>query len=238
MMQRTILVVENESLLRKLLKNHFENEGHRVWESSDGKEGLELFQAHAIDLVVIDVKLPGLNGWDLCRHIRKISDVPIILLIAREDEQDALLGFELGADDYVTKPYSPPLLMARAKRLLNSRPRQMVSPVQEQTAQGSEDVISCCGIYVHLPSRMVMVDGERVYLTYTEFEILLHLMQNQGIVVTREQLIVKIWGYEYVGHDRTINTHMGNIRQKLGDKGKLITTVVRIGYKFECPTSS
>lgn len=238
MMQHTILVVENEPLLRELLKKHFKDEGYRVREAADGKEGLVLFQAHAIDLVVLDVKLPELNGLDLCRHIRKTSDVPIIMLIAREDEQDALLGFELGADDYVMKPYSPPLLMVRAKRLLNSRPRQVDPPVQEQSAQGLEDVISCCGISVHLPSRMVMVDDSRVHLTYTEFEILLYLMQNQGIVVTREQLIVKIWGYEYAGHDRTINTHMGNIRHKLGNKGELIKTVVRIGYKFECSTSS
>ncbi|PRZ13824.1 DNA-binding response OmpR family regulator [Laceyella sediminis] len=223
-MLKRILIVEDEEILREIVKDYLLEEGYFVLEAKNGKEALHLFQKHEIHLIILDIMLPEVDGWSVCRRIRKTSDVPIIMLTARVDEDDTLLGFELGADDYVTKPYSPPVLLARAKRLLNSRTRQAVS---------SEDTLSCCGINVHFPSRTVTVDGVNINLTYTEYEILTYLMLNQGIVITREQLITKIWGYEYAGDDRTVNTHIRNVRHKLGDKGKLITTVVRIGYKFE-----
>lgn len=150
------------------------------------------------------------------------------------DEDDTLLGFELGADDYVTKPYSPAVLLARSKRLIDSRNREerQSNALLSHTITES-DTITANGLRIHLPSRTVSVDGENIYLTYTEFEILAYLMQNKGIVITREQLITKIWGYEYDGDDRTVNTHIRNLRSKLGDKSKLITTIVRTGYKFE-----
>ncbi|NIK70401.1 response regulator transcription factor [Paenibacillus sp. BK720] len=223
---KTIMIVEDEAILREISKDYFLNEGYKVLEAADGKAALALFQEHEMDLIVLDIMLPELDGWSVCRRIRKSSDVPIIILTARVDEDDTLLGFELGADDYVTKPYSPPVLLARAKRLLESRNR--IGKLKQP-----DDSIEVRGIKVHFPSRTVMIDGTLVNFTHTEFEILSYLMENQGIVITREQLISKIWGYEYAGDDRTVNTHIRNLRTKLGDKAALIVTIVRTGYKFE-----
>ncbi|SFI25312.1 MULTISPECIES: response regulator transcription factor [unclassified Bacillus (in: firmicutes)] len=226
-MSKNILIVEDEDILREILKDYFLNEQYKVFEASDGKEALSLFEEEEVHLVILDIMLPELDGWSVCRRIRKTSQVPIIMLTARVDEDDTLLGFELGADDYVTKPYSPPILLARAKRLLESRKLVSKSPSNDN------DTLSINGIYVHFPSRIVTVDGIDINLTHTEFEILTYFMKNQGIVLTREQLITKIWGYEFVGDDRTVNSHIRNLRNKLGDKAKYITTVVRMGYKFE-----
>lgn len=225
-MKKTILIVEDEDILREIVKDYLLDEGYNVLEANDGNEALTIFEEHEVHLIILDIMLPGLDGWSVCRRIRKSSDVPIIMLTARVDEEDTLLGFELGADDYVTKPYSPPILMARVKRLLNSRYSRIRKISDEETLISS-------GIEVHFPTRTVSIDGEPVSLTYTEFEILVYLMQNQGMVVTREQLVNKIWGYEFTGDDRTVNTHIRNLRQKLGDKSNCIVTVIRVGYKFE-----
>ena len=222
-MTRTILIVEDEPILREVMKDYFLEEGYEVLEAGDGKNVLQLFQEHEVDLIILDIMLPELDGWSVCKRIRKISNVPIIMLTARSDEDDTLLGFELGADDYVTKPYSPPILLARAKRLLESR----------QTREQEDDTLSSNGISIHFPSRTVTVNGVNCSLTHTEFEILAYLMKNKGIIITREQLITKIWGYDFVGDDRTINSHIRNLRSKLGEHAKHITTIVRSGYKFE-----
>jgi len=233
-MQRTILIVEDEDILREIIKDYLLNEGYQVLEAVDGKEALTLFQDHEVHLIILDIMLPELDGWSVCRRIRKKSNVPIIMLTARVDEDDTLLGFELGADDYVTKPYSPAVLLARAKRLIDSRYQEVrqADTLSTRTSHDN-DTLSANGIRIHIPSRTLLIDGENVYLTYTEFQILSYLMQNNGLVITREQLIMKIWGYEYEGDDRTVNTHIRNLRSKLGDKSKLITTIVRMGYKFE-----
>jgi len=220
-----ILIVEDEKILLEILKDYFLNDGYEVMEASDGKAALDLFQEHEVSLIILDIMLPEMDGWSVCRRIRKKSDVPIIMLTARVDEDDTLLGFELGADDYVTKPYSPAVLLARAKRLLDSRARA-------NKTIDTDNTLIINGINIHFPSRSITVDGEQVSLTHTEFEILAYLMQNQGIVIPREQLIMKIWGYAYAGDDRTLNTHIRNLRTKLGHKARHITTVVRTGYKF------
>ncbi|MGN7193726.1 response regulator transcription factor [Bacillus mycoides] len=225
-MQRTILIVEDEDILREIMKDYLLNEGYNVLEAIDGKEALSIFEEHEVHLIILDIMLPELDGWAVCRRICKKSNVPIIMLTARVDEDDTLLGFELGADDYVTKPYSPPILLARAKRLIESR---YSSTVNVSTA----DTLTSSGIHVHFPSRTVTVDGEDISMTHTEFEILTYFMQNQGIVISREQLITKIWGYEFAGDDRTVNSHIRNLRHKLGQKATCIVTVVRAGYKFE-----
>ncbi|GGA11650.1 DNA-binding response regulator [Paenibacillus marchantiophytorum] len=233
-MQKTILIVEDEDILREIIKDYFLNEGYQVLEAADGKAALTLFQDHEIHLIILDIMLPELDGWSVCRRIRKTSNVPVIMLTARVDEDDTLLGFELGADDYVTKPYSPAVLLARAKRLIDSRNREnRQSEVLMSHINIESDTITANELRIHIPSRTVSVDGENIYLTYTEFQILAYLMRNKGIVITREQIITKIWGYEYEGDDRTVNTHIRNLRSKLGDKSKLITTIVRTGYKFE-----
>lgn len=223
-MLKKILIVEDEDILREVVKDYFLNEEYQVLEASDGEDALHLFHEHDVHLIILDIMLPELDGWSVCRRIRKTSNVPILILTARVDEDDTLLGFELGADDYVTKPYSPPILLARAKRLLESRRR---------ADDSANDTLFSHGIYADFSSRTVTVDSEPVRLTHTEFEILTYLMQNQGIVITREQLITRIWGYEYVGDDRTVNSHIRNLRSKLGDKSKRIITVIRTGYKFE-----
>ncbi|KPD05550.1 PhoB family transcriptional regulator [Aneurinibacillus migulanus] len=222
-MSKTILIVEDEHILREIIKDYLLNEGYEVLEAGDGKKALALFEQHKVHLIILDIMLPELDGWSVCQRIRKVSNVPIIMLTARADEDDTLLGFELGADDYVTKPYSPPILLARAKRLLESR------HIREQES----DTLSICGITVHFPSHTVLVDGTNCYLTHTEFEILTYLMKNKGIIITREQLITKIWGYDFAGDDRTINSHIRNLRSKLGEYARFIVTVVRSGYKFE-----
>lgn len=225
-MQRTILIVEDEDILREIVKDYLLNDGYEVLEATDGKEALSIFEEHEVHLIILDIMLPELDGWSVCRRVRKTSNVPIIMLTARVDEDDTLLGFELGADDYVTKPYSPPILLARAKRLIESRNSSTISVP-------NEDTLMISSIYIHFPSRTVTLDKEAISLTHTEFEILTYLMRNQGIVITREQLITKIWGYEFAGDDRTINSHIRNLRHKLGKKANHIVTVVRAGYKFE-----
>lgn len=222
-MQKTILIVEDEHILREVMKDYLLNEGYEVLEAENGKEALSLFHDHEVHLIILDIMLPEIDGWSVCQRIRKTSNVPIIMLTARVDEEDTLLGFELGADDYVTKPYSPPILLARVKRLLESR----------HIHESMDDSLSSNGIVIHFPSRTVTVDGVNSNLTHTEFEILTYLMKNKGIIITREQLITKIWGYDFVGDDRTVNSHIRNLRSKLGDKSQCIITVVRSGYKFE-----
>lgn len=221
-MTKTILLVEDQQVLREISKEYLTDEGYEVLEAGDGREALALFQEHEVHLVILDIMLPELDGWSVCRRIRKASNVPILMLTARSEEDDTLLGFELGADDYVAKPCSPPILLARCKRLLENR----------QIREGG-DVLSGGGITIHLPSRTVSLDGKSCSLTHTEFELLTCLMQQKGMILTREQLILKIWGYDFDGEDRTLNSHIRNLRGKLGEHAKHIVTVVRSGYKFE-----
>ncbi|GAA0593757.1 response regulator transcription factor [Virgibacillus siamensis] len=228
-MQKRILIVEDEDILREVVKDYLLDAGYEVLEAADGNEALAIFEEHDIHLIILDIMLPELDGWSICRKIRKTSNVAIIMLTARADEDDTLLGFELGADDYVTKPYSPPILLARVKRLIDSR-------YARAGKLPDEDTLISNGIRVHFPTRTVTVDRESISLTYTEFEILTYLMQNQGIIITREQLITKVWGYEFAGDDRTINSHIRNLRHKLGTKANCIVTVIRAGYKFEGKT--
>ena len=221
-MAKTILIVEDQQVLREIMKEYMTDEGYNVLEACDGRQALELFQEHEVHLVILDIMLPELDGWSVCRRIRKVSNVPILMLTSRSDEDDTLLGFELGADDYVIKPCSPPILLARSKRLLENR-----------SIQGLQETLSGGGITIHLPSRTISMNGKNCNLTHTEFEILTYLMENKGIILTREQLIKKIWGYDFDGEDRTLSSHIRNLRAKLGEHAKHIVTVVRSGYKFE-----
>lgn len=221
-MRKTILVVEDQPVLREIMKEYLTDEGYDVLEAGDGAEALALFEDNDLHLVILDIMLPKMDGWSVCRRIRKASSVPILMLTARADEDDTLLGFELGADDYVVKPCSPPILLARAKRLLEQR--QATDPGEALTGGG---------IALHMPSRTVSVEGGECSLTHTEFEILAYLMKNKGMIVTREQLITKIWGYDFAGDERTLSSHIRNLRAKLGGCAKSIVTVVRSGYKFE-----
>lgn len=217
-----ILVVEDENILREVIMDYLIEDGYQVLEAADGEKALELFQSNTVDLVILDIGLPKIDGWSVCHRIRKSSSVPIIILTARSDEDDSLMGYELGADDYLIKPYSPRILMAKVKRLL------------EKYSDSKDEILtSAGGIAINMGSRLVFVDGIIINLTHTEFEVLLYLMQNKGIVITREQLISKIWGYDFFGDEKTVNSHIRNLRAKLGSKGSCIVTVIRSGYKFE-----
>ncbi|MGX5433003.1 response regulator transcription factor [Bacillus toyonensis] len=224
-MNKTVLLVEDERRLREIVSDYFRNEGFEVIEAEDGKKALELFAEHEIDLIMLDVMLPEIDGWSVCRRIRKESAVPIIMLTARSDEDDTLLGFELGADEYVTKPFSPKVLVARAKTLLKR--------ADGAVGVAEENAMSLAGIEVNRLSRTVLVDGEEIILTHKEFELLVYLMENKGIVLSRQHLLDQLWGYDYYGDDRTVDTHIKKLRNKLGDKAKHIGTVIRVGYKFE-----
>lgn len=224
-MNKTVLLVEDERRLREIVSDYFRNEGFEVIEAEDGKKALELFAEHEIDLIMLDIMLPEIDGWSVCRRIRKESAVPIIMLTARSDEDDTLLGFELGADEYVTKPFSPKVLVARAKTLLK-RADGVVGVAEE-------NAMSLAGIEVNRLSRTVLVDGEEIILTHKEFELLVYLMENKGIVLSRQHLLDQLWGYDYYGDDRTVDTHIKKLRNKLGDRAKHIGTVIRVGYKFE-----
>lgn len=217
-----ILVVEDEDILREVIMDYLIEEGFQVLEAADGEEALELFESNSVDLVILDIVLPKVDGWSVCRRIRKSSNIPIIILTARSDEDDSLLGYELGADDYLIKPYSPRVLMAKVKRFL-----------EKHTGIADGMQISLGGIAINMGSRLVTVDGNVINLTHTEFEILTYLMQNKGIVITRDRLISKIWGYDFYGDEKTVNSHIRNLRAKLGSKGSCIVTVIRSGYKFE-----
>ena len=217
-----VLIVEDEAVLLKAAKLFFEKEGFEVWAAMDGEEALLKYEKGRFDLVLLDIMLPKVSGWEVCRQIRQDDRVPIILLTARVEDDDMLLGFELGADDYVTKPYSPKVLLARAKRLLENNNRK---------DDGGNQVLDDQGISLDLESHEVVVEGGRLHLTHTEFELLAYLMQNKGRVLTRNQIILKVLGYDG-GDDASLSTHMWSLRQKLGDKGKLIKTIVRTGYRF------
>ncbi|EOP48985.1 hypothetical protein IKQ_05359 [Bacillus cereus VDM053] len=221
---KKVLIIEDEKIIREAVAQYFSHDGYEVLTAEDGQVGLEMFASHEdINLIILDIMLPVMDGWSVCRRIRKNSMVPIILLTARSDEDDTLLGFELGADDYVTKPFKPSILLARANRLYKET-NQIVQ---------FQDCIDLCGIRLDKSARTVSINEQKVEFTHTEYEILLSLMQHKDQVLTREMLITNIWGYDYDGDDKTLTAHMRNVRVKLGEKARHITTVVRTGYKFE-----
>ncbi|AFU17802.1 Two-component response regulator (plasmid) [Bacillus thuringiensis MC28] len=221
---KKVLIIEDEKIIREAVSQYFSHDGYEVVTAEDGQIGLDMFASHEdINLIILDIMLPVMDGWSVCRRIRKNSMVPIILLTARSDEDDTLLGFELGADDYVTKPFKPSILLARANRLYKET-NQIVQ---------FQDCIDLCGIRLDKSARTVSINEQKVEFTHTEYEILLSLMQHKNQVLTRETLITKIWGYDYDGDDKTLTAHMRNVRVKLGEKARHITTVVRTGYKFE-----
>lgn len=219
-----ILLVEDEENIREIISDYFTNEGYSIREAEDGQAAIELYEETSFDLVILDIMLPKLDGWSVCRRIRKLSDVPIIMLTARTDEEDQLMGFELGADEYVTKPFSPKVLVARAKILLK---RSENEPIKEN------DILIVNGIAINQSTRIVEIGGESLELTYKEFELLLYMVKNKNIVLSRETLLKNVWEYDYYGDLRTVDTHIKRLRSKLGSKAKCISTVIRAGYKFE-----
>ena len=218
-----ILVVDDESRMRKLVRDFLEKKGFVVMEAGDGEEAMDIFyEEKDIALIILDVMMPKMDGWEVCREIRKNSKVPIIMLTARSDERDELLGFDLGVDEYISKPFSPKILVARVEAILR------------RTGQNNpEDVISAGGIVIDKAAHLATVDGKPMELSFKEFELLTYFLENQGIALSREKILNSVWNYDYFGDARTIDTHVKKLRSKMGDKGEYIKTVWGMGYKFE-----
>ena len=218
-----ILVVDDESRMRKLVKDFLTKMNFQVLEAGDGEEAMDIFyEEKDIALIILDVMMPKMDGWEVCREIRKNSKVPIIMLTARSDERDELLGFDLGVDEYISKPFSPKILVARVEAILR------------RTGQGSaEDVLSAGGIVIDKAAHLATVDGKTMDLSFKEFELLTYFLENEGIALSREKILNSVWNYDYFGDARTIDTHVKKLRSKMGDKGEYIKTVWGMGYKFE-----
>lgn len=219
-----ILLVEDEAKMRELIRVAFKKENFETHEAVDGKQALTMLKNFHFDIVILDIMLPEIDGWTVCREIRKTSDIPIIMLTARGEEFDKLFGFELGADDYIVKPFSPRELVARVKALLRRAENRDVEV---------SSIIDMGDISINTLSREVKVEDKTISLTNKEYELLLFLVTNQNIVFTREQLLLKVWGYDQYGDPRTVDTHIKRIREKLGSKSSSIATIWGVGYKFE-----
>ena len=219
-----ILVVDDEGRMRKLVKDFLQREGFEVREAADGSEALDIFFSDKdIALIILDVMMPKMDGWQVCREIRSYSEVPIIMLTARADEKDELQGFDLGVDEYISKPFSPKILVARVEAVLR------------RSGKGGDggEVLDVGGIHLDKAAHMVEIDGRTVDLSYKEFELLAYFMENRGIALSREKILNNVWNYDYFGDARTIDTHVKKLRSKLGDKGDLIKTIWGMGYKLE-----
>lgn len=219
-----ILVVDDESRMRKLVKDFLVRQDYEVIEACDGEEALNMFYREKdVALIILDVMMPKLNGWEVCREIRESSKVPIIMLTAKGEESDELNGFELGVDEYISKPFSPKILVARVGAILRRSKR----------APEEGEVLCMGGISIDKSAHMVTVDGERVDLSYKEFELLSYFLENAGIALSREKILNHVWNYDYFGDARTIDTHVKKLRSKIGTKGEYIKTIWGMGYKFE-----
>ena len=218
-----ILVVDDESRMRKLVKDFLTKKGFTVIEAGDGEEAVDkFFEVKDIALIVLDVMMPKMDGWQVCREIRQYSKVPIIMLTAKSDEKDELQGFDLGVDEYITKPFSPKILVARVEAIL-----------RRSNALAADDTMEAGGIELNKAAHEVLIDGKSVELSYKEFELLAYFMSNQGVALSRERILNNVWNYDYFGDARTIDTHVKKLRSKLGKKGELIKTIWGMGYKFE-----
>ena len=218
-----ILVVDDESRMRKLVRDFLEKKNFQVLEAGDGEEAMDIFyEEKDIALILLDVMMPKMDGWEVCREIRKNSKVPIIMLTAKGAENDELLGFELGVDEYISKPFSPKILVARVEAIL-----------RRANKYSANDTIEFEGIVVDKAAHQVTVDGKPIELSYKEFELLTYFVENAGIALSREKILNNVWNYDYFGDARTIDTHVKKLRSKLGDKGEYIKTVWGMGYKLE-----
>ncbi len=218
-----ILVVDDESRMRKLVKDFLVKQGYTVLEAGDGSEALDIFYENQdIALLILDIMMPKVDGWQVCREVRASSKIPIIMLTARGDERDELQGFELGVDEYIAKPFSPKILVARVEAILR------------RTNRGAEsETLECGGIVIDKAAHVVTIDEKTIDLSYKEFELLTYFVENRGIALSREKILNSVWNYDYFGDARTIDTHVKKLRSKMGEKGELIKTVWGMGYKLD-----
>ena len=222
-MDKCILIVDDESRMRKLIKDFLAAKGYNILEAEDGEKALQVFEENSekISLILLDVMMPKLDGWSVLRQIRQTSKVPIIMLTARGEEQDELFGFELGVDEYISKPFSPKILVARVEAIL------------KRTQGNSKEVKDYGGIEIDKDGRTVTVDGKVLELSLREYELLVYLVENENIALSRDKILNNVWNYDYYGDSRTIDSHIKKIRHKLGKRGKYIKTKRGVGYKFE-----
>ena len=217
-----ILVVDDEPRMRKLVKDFLAKSGYFVIEASDGSEAMDKFYEHKdMALIILDIMMPKMDGWEVCKEIRMTSKVPIIMLTARGDERDELKGFELGVDEYISKPFSPKILVARVEAILR------------RSHNKEDNILEFAGIYLDKNAHMVTIDGENIDLSYKEFELLAYFMENKGIALSREKILNNVWNYDYFGDARTIDTHVKKLRSKMGERGNIIKTIWGLGYKLE-----
>ena len=218
-----VLMVDDESRMRKLVSDFLTRKGYQVIEAGDGEEAIDKFyEDKNISLVILDVMMPKMNGWDTCRQIRKNSNVPIIMLTAKSDEASELNGFDCGADEYISKPFSPKILTARVDAL-----------IRRSYSIDSSEMIDVGGIVINKSAHIVKINDEEIELSFKEFELLTYFVDNKGIALSREKILNNVWNYDYFGDARTIDTHVKKLRKKLGDKGDYIKTIWGMGYKFE-----
>lgn len=218
-----ILIVDDESRMRKLIRDFLSREGYEILEAADGAEAMDCFYDNKdIDLIILDVMMPRMDGWQVCKEVRQTSKVPIVMLTARAEEQNELKGFELGVDEYIAKPFSPKILVARIGALL-----------KRAKSISAEEKVYAGGIEIDKSAHMVTIDGELVELSVKEFELLSYFVENQKIALSREKILNNVWNYDYFGDARTIDTHVKKLRSKLGEKGNYIKTIWGMGYKFE-----
>ena len=222
-MDKCILIVDDESRMRKLIKDFLTAKGYCILEAEDGEKALQIFEENSekISLILLDVMMPKLDGWSVLRQIRQTSKVPIIMLTARGEEQDELFGFELGVDEYISKPFSPKILVARVEAIL------------KRTQGDTKEIKDFGGIEIEKEGRTVTVDGKALELSLREYELLVYLVENENIALSRDKILNNVWNYDYYGDSRTIDSHIKKIRHKLGKKGKYIKTIRGVGYKFE-----
>lgn len=221
-MESKILLAEDEDNIRNLIASYLVNEGFKVITAADGEEAISKFDNnYDFSLVILDVMMPKIDGYEVCKYIRKNSEVPILMLTARDTEADEITGFNSGADEYIAKPFSPRILVTRVKNLL------------KRTSMNSMQDIELGGISIKYRERLVLIDGEKAILTPKEFDLFYYLLQNKNIVLTRSQILSTVWDWDYFGDDRTVDTHIKCLRSKIGNFGKNIVTIRKVGYKFE-----
>lgn len=222
-MNNYILIVDDEQRMRKLIKDFLIAKGYNILEAEDGEKALQVFEENQtkIELVILDVMMPKLDGWSVLRQIRQNSKVPIIMLTARGEEQDELFGFELGVDEYISKPFSPKILVARVESIL------------KRTRNETKEIKEYAGIKIDKEGRTITVDGKIIELSLREYELLVYLVENENIALSRDKILNNVWNYDYYGDSRTIDSHIKKIRHKLGKRGKYIKTMRGVGYKFE-----
>ncbi len=218
-----ILIVDDEAKIRMIIKEYAEFEGYETAEAEDGMEAVEMVKKEDYDIIIMDIMMPRLDGYSACKEIQKIKKIPVIMLSARGEEYDKLFGFEIGIDDYMVKPFSPKELMARIRAVLN----------RAKASQKTEDIIRYQGLEINFTAREVKIDGEKVSMTPKEYDLLFYLVRNMNIALSREKLLEEVWGFDFYGDDRTIDTHIKMLRNSLGPYRNLIVTLRGMGYKFE-----